>query len=110
MPAASRPQSSITTSTMACGGGKNGNGSNPSFAVTASQVAKNSASTNSHGESRWRRWETVKRTPAKAAKARATANAPEAAARLPVEAQSLSILSGQNAVIAAATNTAIAAA
>src|SRR5258708_40156283 len=101
MPAASRPQSSITTSTMACGGGKNGNGSNLSFAVTASQVAKNSASTNSHGESRWRRWKTVKRTPAKAAKARATANAPHAAAMLPVQAQSLSGLSGHNAWSAA---------
>src|SRR5258707_12470256 len=109
MPAASRPQSSITTSTLACGDGKNGTGSNPSFAVTTSQAAKNSASTNSHGESRWRRWQTVKRTPAKAAKAIATANAPQAMANPPVQVQSFSSFSGHNAVSAPTIHHAAAA-
>src|SRR5262249_317217 len=109
MPSASRRQSSTTTSTMACGGGKNGNGSNPSFAVLASQAAKKIASTNSHGKSRWRRWKAAKRTLAKAPKASATANAPQAAAKLPVDAQSLSGLSGQNAVSTATKDQAAAA-
>ena len=61
----SRARSSTTTSRMACGGGKNGSGSRPSFAVTASQAAKNSASAISHGASPSHALQTGKPNPGK---------------------------------------------
>src|ERR1700730_6447078 len=57
---------------MACGGGKNGSGRRPNFAVMASQAPINSASAISHGVSRCTRCKPANRTPAKEAIARAS--------------------------------------
>src|SRR6266851_2996000 len=42
-------RSSVYTSMIACGGGKNGSGSHANFAVAISQRVKNNPSANSHG-------------------------------------------------------------
>ena len=81
MPSARRVLSSSTTSIMAWGGGKNGSGKSPYFAVMSSHTVKNSASAIIHGESACRRRRPGYRASMTTAAAIRTARAPKMAAR-----------------------------